>query len=344
MEHAYKKPLSRRRIYEILELASKGDIASRFVDISLIALILLSVIAIVLESVQVINEKYYLFFYWFEIISVSIFTIEYLLRIWACIESPKNIVTNSGKLKSRISYMFSLAALVDLLAILPFYFVMFGIFGNVDMRFLRAFRLLRILKLTRYSAAFDVLIKVFKENIRAFGAAFFVLLVVMLLAATGMYYFERGTQPVAFGSILASMWWAFATLTTVGYGDVTPITVGGKVFGALITVLGVGMVALPTAILASAFSEQLRIRSSKYANQADQAYEDGILTSEEVESLERLREELGISKDTAEQILNEEQQKLNNIKISHNNHCPHCGKELNSSRLFKSSTHLAKAV
>lgn len=344
MEHAYKKTLSRRRIYEILELASKGDTASKFVDISLITLILLSVIAIVLESVQSINDRYHLFFYWFEVISVSIFTIEYLLRIWTCIESPKNQVTNADKLKSRIRYMFSLAALVDLLAILPFYFVMFGMFGNVDMRFLRAFRLLRILKLTRYSAAFDVLIKVFKENIRAFGAAFFVLLVVMLLAATGMYYFERETQPVAFGSILASMWWAFATLTTVGYGDVTPITVGGKVFGALITVLGVGMVALPTAILASAFSEQLRIRSSKYANQADQAYEDGILTSEEKESLEKLREELGISKDTAEQILNEEKQKLNNLKISHENNCPHCGKELYSSTQFKNDTPLVKAV
>ena len=344
MEYALKNSISRRRIYEILETASKGDIVSRVVDIILVTLILLSVLAIVLESVQAINKKYYVLFYWFEVFSVSVFTIEYVLRIWSSVESPDNLAGNNSKLKARIKHIFTFSALIDLLAILPFYFVMFGLFSNVDMRFLRAFRLLRVLKLTRYSAAFDILIKVFKENIRAFGAAFFVLLVVMLLAATGMYYFERDSQPIAFGSILASMWWAFATLTTVGYGDVTPITVGGKVFGALITVLGVGMVALPTAILASAFSEQLHIRSNKYANQADQAYEDGVLTEQEKEDLELLREELGLGKDTAEQILNNEKQRLKN-KSSHSEYsCPHCGKELNESDLSKTGSTLDKVA
>ena len=343
MEFALKKSFYRQRIFEILEIASGGDKTSRFVDIALIVLILLSVIAIVLESVQDINNKYHDYFYWFEVISVSIFTLEYMLRIWSCVDYPDKAKSNLSNLKIRLNYGFSFSAVVDLLAILPFYFVMFGIFGNADMRFLRAFRLLRIFKLTRYSAAFDVLNIVFKENLRAFGAAFLVLIVVMLLAASGMYYFEHDAQPTKFSSILASMWWAFATLTTVGYGDVTPITGAGKAFGALITVVGVGMVALPTGILASAFSEQLRLRTNKYERVADKVYEDGILTADEKEELELLREELGIAKGTAEQILANEEKKLGIINDCQEEKCPHCGNKLVSTNK-NDSISLVKAI
>jgi len=329
MEHALEKHLSqRRRAHELLEIASAGDKVSRLVDVVLITLILLSVLAIVLESVEVINDSYHKYFFLFEVMSVSIFTLEYFLRVWSCVDNPDNKASNKSNIKLRISYCFSFSAVIDLLAILPFYFMMFGLFGNADMRFLRSFRLLRIFKLTRYSAAFDVLNVVFKENIHAFGAAFFVLLVVMLLAASGMYYFEHDAQPKDFSSILASMWWAFATLTTVGYGDVTPITGGGKAFGALITVVGVGMVALPTAILASAFSDQLRVRASKYENMADRAYEDGVLTLDEKDELESLREELGIAKGVAEQIIVNEEKKVATIKAKQEGQCPHCGNDL----------------
>ncbi len=323
-----KNIISRQRTFEILEIASEGDKVSRYVDIGLIVLILLSVIAIVLESVQKFNLKYHEYFFWFEIISVAIFTFEYVLRIWSCVENPNNHKNNISHVKTRIRYGISFSAIIDLLAILPFYFMMFGLFGNADMRFLRSFRLLRIFKLTRYSAAFDVLNTVFKENLRAFGAAFFVLLVVMLLAASGMYYFENDAQPKEFSSILAAMWWAFTTLTTVGYGDVTPITGGGKAFGALITVVGVGMVALPTGILASAFSEQLRLRTNKYERMADKAYEDGVLTVDEKEELDSLREELGIAKGVAEQILEIEEHKAEAEQAHIRSKCPHCGNEL----------------
>lgn len=328
MELALKNNFSRQRTFEVLDTASDGDKASRFVDIALIILILLSVIAIVLESVQEINDAYHEYFYWFEIMSISIFTVEYVLRLWSCVENRDKSKAGLSDFKSRIRYGLSFSAIIDLLAILPFYLMMFGLFGNADMRFLRSFRLLRIFKLTRYSAAFDVLNVVFKENIRAFSAAFFVLLVVMLLAASGMYYFENDAQPNDFSSILASMWWAFATLTTVGYGDVTPITGGGKAFGALITVVGVGMVALPTGILASAFSEQLRVRTNKYESMADKAYEDGILTIDEKEELDMLREELGITKGVAEQILENEEKKSQIINNDCEGKCPHCGNEI----------------
>ena len=328
MENALNKILSRRRAYEILEIASPGDKISRIVDIALISLILLSVIAIILESVQTINNSYREYLFWFEVISISIFSIEYLLRIWSSVDNPENKKFKYSNLVLRLRYSISFSAVIDLLAILPFYFMMFGLFSDADMRFLRSFRLLRIFKLTRYSASFDILSLVFKENMRAFGAAFFVLLVVMLLAASGMYYFEHESQPKVFSSIIASMWWAFATLTTVGYGDVTPITGGGKAFGALITVIGVGMVALPTGILASAFSEQIRLRTNKYEHMADRAYEDGVLTADEKTDLENLREELGIAKGVAEQILANEKEKLEVINLQPNDKCPHCGRVL----------------
>ncbi len=328
MEFALEKIISRKRTYEILEIASGGDKVSHVVDIGLIILILLSVLAIVLESVEAINNSYYLYFYWFEVISVSIFSIEYVLRVWSCVDKQSNNKNTFNSFKYRIRYCVSFSAVIDLLAILPFYLMIFGLFGNADMRFLRAFRLLRIFKLTRYSGAFDVLNIVFKENIRAFGAAFFILLVVMLLAASGMYYFEHEAQPKEFSSILTSMWWAFSTLTTVGYGDVTPITGVGKTFGALITVIGVGMVALPTGILASAFSEQLRLRANRYESMADKAYEDGILTLDEKEELDNFREELGITKGVAEQILGNEENKIKNLRSSEENKCPHCGNDL----------------
>ena len=149
----------------------------------------------------------------------------------------------------------------------------------------------------------------------------------MLLAASGSYYFEREAQPVDFGSIPAAMWWSFSTLTTVGYGDVTPVTVGGKVFGALITVVGVGMVALPTGILASGFAQQLRHRSDEYQSKADKALDDGILTSVEMEELEDLRQELGLSKNTASQILDTEQVRRA-LESEPGHYCSHCGSPL----------------
>lgn len=218
--------------------------------------------------------------------------------------------------------MVSFHAIVDIIAILPFYLIMFGATGTVDLRFLRAVRLLRVLKLTRYSAALNMVFTTFRDNGRALAAAFLILLTVMLLAATGMYYFERESQPVDFGSIPAAMWWAFATLTTVGYGDVTPITVGGKIFGALITVVGIGMVALPTSILASGYSQQLQLSASLYQERADEALDDGVLSEDEIRDLESLRLDLGLAKGTASQILDAGYVRMA-LQQGHGT-CPHC--------------------
>ena len=160
---------------------------------------------------------------------------------------------------------------------------------------------------------------------QSLAAACFVLLTVMLLAASGMYFFERQSQPVAFGSIPAAMWWAFATLTTVGYGDVTPVTVGGKVFGALITVIGIGMVALPTGILASGYAQQIRVRSEQYKARADEALDDGILSDSEITDLDYYRKNLGLGKLAASQILDTQMVRKALDRESSRHSCPHCG-------------------
>ncbi len=318
----------RRRVFELLERAEDGDRLSFVIDVVLIALIVMSAVAIVLESVGALISGYANVFFWFEVFAISVFTVEYLLRYWSCVEcAPPGVNLQIF----RVRHMFSVPALIDLIAILPFYLMLGGFAGQLDMRFLRIFRLLRLLKLTRYSAAFNILAQAFRENARSLAAAFFILLMVMLTAATGMYHFEQEAQPDQFSSIPASMWWAFATLTTVGYGDMAPITAGGRVFGALITVLGLGMVALPTGILASAYTEQLRRRSERYRRRADLALEDGVLSAGEVEELEELRRTLGLDKQVAAEILSFKKDHLiarQAFVSGAADRCPQCGESI----------------
>lgn len=316
----------RRFVFRVLETAGDDDKASRAVDLALITLIAASVVAVILESVPAIEARFRAVLYWFEVFTVAVFSVEYLLRVWSSVELDKRQALHP--VIARIRYIVSFHAIVDLLAILPFYLLTFGALGTVDMRFLRAFRLLRVLKLTRYSVALNMLIVTMTENGRALLASFLILVTVMLLAASGMYYFERSAQPVAFGSIPAAMWWAFSTLTTVGYGDVTPVTNGGKIFGALITVVGIGMVALPTSILASGYSQQLKIRERQYQHRADEAWDDGVLDDDEIRDLEELRIRLGISRHTASQILDERMVKAALKEFEAAGCCPNCGKKL----------------
>ena len=315
----------RRRVFNALETAEDGDLLSRVVDIFLITLIAASVISVILESMPGIEARYGEALWLFEVITVAIFSVEYVLRLWSSVEIESD--EHKTPLQLRLQYIFSFHAIIDFVAILPFYLLTFGIFGGVDMRFLRAVRLLRVLKLTRYSAAMNMVFITFRDNGRALSAAFLILITVMLLAASGMYYFERQSQPEAFGSIPAAMWWAFATLTTVGYGDVTPITVGGKVFGALITVVGIGMVALPTSILATGYSQQLRIGEARYKERTDEALDDGVLSDDEVRELETFRVDLGLNKHTASQIL--DAGLVNQALRQQQSHvCPHCRQSL----------------
>jgi len=243
----------RQRCYYLLNGAKTSGHPSHFVDIALIVLIGINVLAVVLETVEGLASEYGTLFQNFEIFSVAVFSIEYLARLWTCVESVEERYRHP--IKGRFRYMMSPMALIDLVAILPFFLVFFV---NVDLRFMRIFRLLRLLKLTRYSAALSLVGSVLYIERRSLGAAAMVMFVLLIFASSLVYMVEREAQPVAFSSIPAAMWWGVATLTTVGYGDVTPITPLGRFLGAIVTVMGVGMFAMPAGILASGFAQAVK--------------------------------------------------------------------------------------
>jgi len=283
-----------KRIALLLEAGDGTDRASRLVDGVLITLISLNVAAIILESVESIRLQHASTLEAFEYFSVAVFSLEYVLRTWSitCTSNPQFQHPFFGRLR----YMFTFGALVDLIAILPFYL---GFFFSLDLRFLRALRIIRILKISRYSETLSMILNVFKDEGQAFVAAFFLLFVLLILTSSGIYLIEGEVQPEAFGSIPAAMWWAMATLTTVGYGDVTPITPIGKLFGGCITIISIGTVALPAGILASGFTDQLRRNRETYNEEMAEALEDGFLTTHESDHLDEMREFLGLSEEDA---------------------------------------------
>ncbi len=246
----------RKRTWEILDVAKQGDRASRAFDIFILSLIALNVVALVLETVRPVYARAPRLFDGFEVFSVVAFTVEYVLRIWSCTVLERFASPVRGRLRFAVTPM----ALVDLFAILPFYLPFLG----VDLRFVRAVRLtrlLRVMKLTRYSEALRAFGRVFKAKKEELLVAAFVMFLLLLFAASLMYFAENDAQPEHFSSIPAAMWWGVATLTTVGYGDVCPVTTLGKVIAAIVSVLGIAMFALPTGILGAGFVEELRARS-----------------------------------------------------------------------------------
>ncbi len=250
----------KRRTYEIVELAGPGDHVSRAFDIAILLLIALNVAAMIAETVAAIRERYGAALWALEILSVAIFTLEYLLRIWSCTIHPRYRHPLWGRLRFALTPM----ALIDLFAVLPFYLPFVG----VDLRFFRSvrmFRVFRLAKLGRYSTALRLIRDVLTAHKEELAVSLFVMLLLLVTASCLIYYAESEAQPDAFSSIPAAMWWAAATLTTVGYGDVCPITPVGKVLGAVIAVLGVGMFALPTGILGAAFVERIGKRKAASA-------------------------------------------------------------------------------
>jgi len=245
----------RDRAFELLELGRGKDPASQALDFFLSTLIIVNVIVVMLETVPDLYQRYTFEFHVFEVVSVTIFTIEYIARVWS--STADRFIAAEGPIKGRIKFMMQPYQVIDLIAILPFYLMMFEPF---DLRALRIFRLLRFLKLVRYSRALTTLTNVMVRESRSLLAALVVMLGLLIASSTAMYHVERHAQPVDFGSIPAAMWWSLATLTTVGYGDVTPVTVPGKLIGALVMIFGLGMAALPIGILANGFAEEIKRR------------------------------------------------------------------------------------
>lgn len=305
----------RTRLYRILEDGYPEIVAGRYVDLFLIVLISLNVIAAIIETVAPIRSRYGAQFDLFEAVSIVIFTVEYLARIWVCVEHPDQ--QGRTPLRARLRYMVSPLALVDLIAILPAYL---ALFVAVDLRWLRLFRLLRLFKLTRYWSALNLLYRVMRDEAQIIGAAIFLLCVIMVLASGGMYVVEHRAQPEAFGNVPAAMWWTISTLTTVGYGDVVPVTPLGKILGGFISLIGIGMVAFPAGILAAGFAEQIRRSRRLYREKVDAAMSDGPVTGEEAAELEEIRTELGLSENIASDIVESE-----TARQDDRSRCPHCG-------------------
>ncbi len=244
----------KKRVFEILEISRADDPISRAVDRFLITLILLNVLAGILSSVTWMYEAYAALFDYFEVVSVAIFTLEYVSRLW-CVTSHKSRFHHP--IVGRLRFAITPYALIDLAAILPF-LIQAAI--GVDLRVLRALRLLRLLKLTRYYGAWQTLAAVFSAQRKPFMMAGFLMGIVLVLSASFMYSIEHEAQPEKFADIPSAMWWAIVTLCTIGYGDVTPITIGGKIFGGVISIMGLVMYALPAGIMASGFIQELRKR------------------------------------------------------------------------------------
>lgn len=242
----------RKKVFEIVEASPDKKGSSWYFDLFLISLISLNVLAIILESVKSIRVEYDSFFTNFELFSVTFFSVEYLVRVWSCVEDKDY----DGSFRGRLKFIFSPMAIIDLLAILPFYLVMF----TIDLRLLRILRLLRLFRLfkvVRYLSALKAIREVFKDKKEQLILSIIFIFFMLLIVSSLMYYIENEAQPDVFSSIPATMWWGVATLTTVGYGDVYPITPQGQVLGGIIAILGIGLFALPTGILASGFSDAL---------------------------------------------------------------------------------------
>jgi len=242
----------RKNIFLFLEISTPEDRVGYWFDIFMVILILSNIVAIVLETVKAVDEAAGSLFLWFEIISVIIFTIEYILRVWSCCEDPT--AKYKTPVMGRIKYMASPMAIIDLIAFLPFYL---SAFFGIDLRLLRLFRLLRLIKITRYSPALNAVGATLQSQHRALIAALFVMIMALLFSSSVMYICENKVQPEKFSSIPAAMWWGMATLTTVGYGDVSPITPIGQLFGIITMVIGIGMFALPAGIIATGFSNEM---------------------------------------------------------------------------------------
>lgn len=246
----------KQRVHDILEVGEESSVVARVVQGTLFLLILLNVTAVVLETVASIAADHGVFFLWFEIFSVAVFTVEYVMRLWACTSDRRAHYRHP--VTGRLRYAGTPFALIDLMAILPFYL---SVILPVDLRFMRAFRLLRVLKLTRYSTAVETLGAVVYNERRALAGTLLIMMVLLVIWSSLVYFAERKAQPEAFASIPHAMWWGLASLTTVGYGDMAPVTLFGRLLGGFTIILGVVMFALPAGILASGFAEELRRRN-----------------------------------------------------------------------------------
>lgn len=287
----------RERVYQILEgdpaTSSRG---ARIVNVIIVLAILISVVVVMLESYRPLHEKYEDFFFFFERLIIAFFTLEFLLRLWA--RGSAYRAKDGGAWRGRKGYLTSFHGIVDLVSIAPFYLQF--LFPGADLRILRLLRLLRLLKISRYNSALEDLVRAVMDERRSFVATLYILSIALTISSALMYHVESAVQPDKLASIPHAMYWSLITLTTVGYGDISPITPAGKVISSVTALLGVSTVAMLTGIVASSFANQMARRRVIFEEQLDEAYDDGILTEQENAMLEDLQARFGLSDEEVE--------------------------------------------
>ncbi len=249
----------KRRIYEILEIGESGDWVSRAVDMALMLLIISNVTALVISTDEKIHAAAPNFFLYFETVSFSIFAVEYLARLWACTTEPRF----AHPVRGRLRYMLQPLMVADAAAVLSYFIILLLAAGGGGLGVLRALRLVsRMARLARYSPGMRALVFAIVSRKNELLAVVSVVGTLLVLSSSLMYFVEESAQPDNFSSIPAAMWWGIITVTTVGYGDVSPVTPLGRILAGVIALLGIGIFALPAGILGSGFMEQVNQRQS----------------------------------------------------------------------------------
>lgn len=314
-QHLNRHRSFRAKVHAALEVTGHSGRLHHFIDNFIVFWVLLSVVSVVLESVASVRAVLGKEIAVIDTLAFSIFALEYLARWYAAPEDT----AHHGKWMPRWAYMRSPQAIIDLLAILPFLLERF-LPWPLDLRFLRVFRLLRLLKLTRYTSATGTLYKVVKREWQVILASVFVMLLLVVLTASMGYLFEHEAQPDKFENIPQSIYWAVVTLASVGYGDISPVTPMGRALTVVLSLLGIGIFAIPAGLLASAFTDQLRIDRETLKHKLLHAMAHGHLDPKAQEWLAAETERLHLSPDDVQRLVGEAQAMA---QSSHTSPAPH---------------------
>ena len=301
-KEANKQNTFRQKLYALVNPTETSGRLHEIFDFFIIIWVIVSVVAVILESVSSVIYYVGVEFAIIDAVAVAVFSTEYLIRIYTCVENPKY----QHWLHGRIAATKETSNLIDLLAILPF-FLESLLHHLFDLRFLRVFRLMRLLKLMRYSDATKSLFIVCKREWPVMKASAFIMMLLVMLAACLGYVFEHEAQPDKFENIPQSIYWAVVTLASVGYGDISPITPMGRIMTIVLALLGIGIFAIPAAILSSGLSDQLRIERETMMSELYKMLEDGVISSEEREVLTAEAKRLHLSEVEVERLLEKAQ-------------------------------------
>lgn len=280
----------RQKVHAVMFPSAYGGSLHTIFDTFIVIWVFVSVLAVILESVHGIEYLLNLEFIVLDAIAVSIFTLEYCLRMYCCVEEPGYQRAVSGRLKMAKST----SSIIDLLAIAPFFLEVF-LHHLVDLRFMRVFRLLRLLKLSRYTGATQSLSKVIAREWPVMAASTFIMLLLVVMTASLGFLFEHEAQPDKFENIPQAIYWAVITLASVGYGDISPITPAGRAMTIVLSLIGIGIFAIPAAILSSAFTDQLKRDREALVNTIYEMLADGHLDEKEIEYIRTESKRLHLS-------------------------------------------------